>query len=462
MTPSASAHFWWTSKPASLPRVKDRGNVLQVTATRLMAVRSRHCSPLWLIISLFVCAGFFPAFGHAKLSVYLDCKKRSCDSEFIRRELAFLDFVRDPKDAEVHALITKQRSASGRRFELLLYGVGSYAGQDFNLQVATPNDASTDEERRAVLNKLKLGLIPYLLTTDLADSVSVSFNAPTTQTLGDNEDSYDPWNHWVFRSEVGGRIENEDSRKLEETWTSFSANRVTEDWRLGVNVGHKQKDRRFILEDESELEDNTTRTSITAAAIKSLSPKWSVGVGASGQQSTFRNLDLGQRVAAAVEYNIFPYRLSAEKALTFGYFLGATNFSYEATTVFGVLEETRADHGLFAELDIAQTWGDASIALRSAQMLDDPSLYRVTVGGNLSYRIARGLSVSVWGESSLVKDQIYLANASASTSDILLGSAALNTDTETKLGVSLRYTFGSIYNNVVNNRLQGASFARIF
>ena len=133
----------------------------------------------------------FSRLRSCKFVCLLGLQKRSCDSEFIRRELAFLDFVRDPKDAEVHALITKQRSASGRRFELLLYGVGSYAGQDFNLQVATPNDASTDEERRAVLNKLKLGLIPYLLTTDLADSVSVLQRTDYTN-LGDNEDSYDP------------------------------------------------------------------------------------------------------------------------------------------------------------------------------------------------------------------------------------------------------------------------------
>jgi hypothetical protein len=95
-------------------------------------------------------------------------------------------------------------------------------------------------------------------------------------------------------------------------------------------------------------------------------------------------------------------------------------------------------------------------------MLDDTSLYRVSLGGNLSYRVTRGLSVSLWGESSLIKDQFYLADTTASTSDILLGSAALNTDTETRLGVRLRYTFGSVYNSVVNNRIQGSSFARIF
>ena len=435
---------------------------MQFTASRFLTAQSGRRAYLLTLLSLLLCAVLLPATVFAELSVYLDCKKRSCDGEFIRRELAMVDFVRDPKDAQVHALITKQRSASGRRFELLLYGLRSFDGQDFNLQVATPNDASNDQQRRAVLDKLKLGLTPYLLRTSLADSISVNFDAPVTRILADEGDTYDPWNYWVFRSEVGGKMENEDSRKLEETWTSFSANRVTEDWRLGVGIDYKQKNRQFLLEDGSKLDDNTSRNSITAAAIKSLSPNWSVGLGASGQQSTYRNLDLSQRVAAALEYNIFPYRLSAEKALTLGYFLGATNYSYEQTTVFGLLEETRVDHGVFAELDIAQTWGDASIALRSAQMLDDPSLYRVTVGGNLNYRIARGLSVSVWGESSLVKDQIYLANVDASTSDILLGSAALNTDTETKIGISLRYTFGSIYNNIVNNRLQGATFARIY
>ena len=409
-----------------------------------------------------LCSAALPNVAQAELSVFLDCKKRSCDGEFIRRELALLNFVRDPKDADVHALITKQRSAGGRRHEISLYGIGTFSTQDYKLQVATPNNVSNDEERRAVLNKLKLGLVPYLLSTDLADSMSVNFVLPTTPELEATVADRDPWNAWVFRSEVGGRMENEDSRKLDEMWTSFSANRVTDAWRMGLGIGHNQKNRRFVLDDESEIEDNTTITAADAAFIKSITENWSVGAGLSSQRSTYRNLEQGVRAAAALEYNVYPYSLSAEKALTFGYFMGITDFSYEQSTIFGLLQETRADHGLFAELDLAQTWGDVSIELRSAQMLDDPSLYRVSIGGNLSYRVTRGLSVSIWGQSSLIKDQIYLANASATTSDILLGSAALNTDTETRLGVSLRYTFGSIYNGVVNNRMQGASFVRIF
>lgn len=432
--------------------------MLQLTAVAFLAIRS--CAPPTLFFTLLFI--LLPAAGNAELAVFLDCKNRSCDREFVFRELPFIKFARDPKDADVHALITKQRSAGGRRHVLSLYGVANYEGQDLSLNVATPNDASNDQVRRAVLEKLKLGLIPYLLNTDLANSVSVEFNTPTI--AGDNQEApeSDPWNSWVFRSEVGTNMENEDSRRLEEYWGSFSANRVTDEWRMGVGVDHNQKNRRFILEDESELNDDTTRTSLTGAIIKSVSDHWSLGIGASNQKSTYRNLNQGSRLAAAAEYNLFPYRLSAEKALTLGYFVGATEYQYEQITVFGLLEETRMDHGLFAEFDIDQTWGDISVGLRSAQMLDDTSLYRVSLGGNLSYRVTRGLSVSLWGESSLIKDQFYLADTTASTSDILLGSAALNTDTETRLGVRLRYTFGSVYNSVVNNRIQGSSFARIF
>ena len=85
-----------------------------------------------------------------------------------------------PGTCSYHQTAQRQRPT----FELLLYGLRSFDGQDFNLQVATPNDASNDQQRRAVLDKLKLGLTPYLLRTNLADSISANFDAPVTQFRG--------------------------------------------------------------------------------------------------------------------------------------------------------------------------------------------------------------------------------------------------------------------------------------
>ena len=401
-----------------------------------------------------------PSALQANLSVFLDCKRGSCDRDFIKRELPFIDFVRDRRDGDVHILITRQRTAGGRQHELIFYGAGELAKSDYQLNSSSLNTDTQDQIRRGILAKLKLGLTPYLLQTDLADSVSVTFNDIETTSESRTRVTSDPWNGWVFRSEVGAKIENEDSREEEEHWGNFSGSRITDDWRFGFGMGQRQKTRTFQLDDGSSLVDETKNQYIGSQVIKSLSPHWSVGAGFTSGQSTFNNIDRGNRLAVAMEYNVFPYSLSAEKALTFGYYVGINQFQYDELTVLGLNEETLGNHGAFADFDFDQPWGNLSVGIYSAVMLDDPSIYRVTLDAYLRYRIARGLSVRLWGESALVKDQIYLANSSVSTSDILLGSSALDTDTKTKLGLSLEYTFGSAYNSIVNNRLQDSGFSR--
>ena len=431
-------------------------DLLLVVFNSVQHFRTLICCSVFLLLSALT----LPSAAQANLSVFLDCQRGSCDRDFIKRELPFIDFVRDRKDSQVHVLITRQRTAGGRQHELMFYGSGKFEANDYQLRSASLNTDTQDQIRRNVLAKLKLGLTPYLLQTDLADSVSVSFadieepNAPQTRI------EKDPWNGWVFRSEIGGKMEKEDSREEEEHWGSFSTSRVTDDWRLGFGVGQRQKTRTFELDDGSTLVDETVNQYLSSQVIKSLSPKWSVGVAFTSGQSSFNNIDRGNRLAIATEYNLFPYSLSAEKALTFGYYVGINQFQYDQVTIFGLEEETLGNHGAFADFDFDQPWGNLSVGLYSAMMFDDPSLYRVTLDAYLRYRLARGLSVKLWGESALVKDQIYLANTNASTSDILLGSSALDTDSKTKFGLSLEYTFGSAFSSIVNTRLQDSGFGR--
>ena len=401
-----------------------------------------------------------PTLADTNLSVFLDCQKGSCDRDFIKRELPFIDFVRDRKDSQVHVLITRQRTAGGRQHELMFYGSGEFEANVYQLSSASLNTDTKDQIRRNVLAKLKLGLTPFLLQTDLADSLSVSFAAIQEPDAPQTRIARDPWNGWVFRSEIGGKIEKEDSREEEEHWGNFSSSRVTDDWRLGFGLGQRKKTRTFDLDDGSTLIDETVNQYLSSQVIKSLSPKWSVGVAFTSGQSSFNNIDRGNRFAVATEYNLFPYSLSAEKALTFGYYVGINQFQYDQVTIFGLEEETLGNHGAFADFDFEQPWGNLSVGLYSAIMMDDPSLYRVKLDGYLRYRLARGLSVRLWGESALVKDQIYLANTNASTSDILLGSSALDTDSKTKFGLSLEYTFGSAFSSIVNTRLQDSGFGR--
>ena len=88
--------------------------------------------------------------------------------------------------------------------------------------------------------------------------------------------------------------------------------------------------------------------------------------------------------------------------------------------------------------------------------------YSLSLGGDLDYRITKGLSINLWGNYSLTNNQIYLAATEASNEDLLLKTKALDTNTRSNFGLSLKYSFGSIYNNVVNNRLRGSGFTRVY
>ena len=45
---------------------------------------------------------------NGKIKIYLDCD--DCNSSFFRRNLTFVDFVRDAKLADIHVFVTQQRT----------------------------------------------------------------------------------------------------------------------------------------------------------------------------------------------------------------------------------------------------------------------------------------------------------------------------------------------------------------
>ena len=400
-----------------------------------------------------------------RLSVYPDCKRFECPWDYLRNNLNLVDIVRDPEDADIHLLVILEEASNGEMYGLQFIGQTIFEDLSFKTSYFSPEDNTGDMTRKEILRKVRLGLVPFLLDRPESDYLSINIDTENQEQLDHiarGPEKTDPWNCWVFKTEVGMSVEDEDRRDKNEHWGSLNANRTTESYRLGMGYWREKKSQSFILEDGSTLKDDRIRQSITGYAIKSLGDHWGVGLGASQRKSTYRNLDNSFRIASAIEYNVYPYQLTAEKALTFGYFLGHTSFDYELTTILGLDKEKRPDHGLFAEYDVQQPWGFISVRLRTSQFLNDTEYYSLSLGGDLDYRITKGLSINLWGNYSLTKNQIYLAATEASNEDLLLKTKALDTNTRSNFGLSLKYSFGSIYNNVVNNRLRGSGFTRVY
>ena len=398
----------------------------------------------------------------APVRVFIDCRR--CDSEYLRQEITYIDHVRDKEDSEVHVFITREFSGSGTVYELEFLGSDRFSGIDITLGYRSSSTDTRDEQRAGLLRILELGLVRYVLETPQAEGLRVAYQPPKGGVSANTTQVSDPWNSWVFRTRMSTSIREEDRRDSHSFEGFFSASRTTEAWRYGLSIGSSYRESNFVFDDGSTLTDTRRDSGFGAQAVKSLGSHWGIGAGISSRRSTFLNLRPSYRGAVALEYNYFPYSESSKQALRFSYFLGAADLQYQEITVLGRTEESIIDQGILVSFDARKAWGSSELDFEASHLIDDTSKYRIALDGEIDYRILRGLSVSFWGRASLVRDQIYLPGGGATAEEILLQQRALETDFRFEAGLGLSYTFGSIYNNVVNPRLRGATggFHRIF
>ena len=112
-----------------------------------------------------------PGANEATLNLFFDCQGTGCrDMDFFRREVPVVNWVRDREVSDLHVLVTSQTTGGGGRLLTLAFiGRGDLEGEDQTLTISTPGDATGDEQRSAVANRLKRGLVRYLAGTPAAD-----------------------------------------------------------------------------------------------------------------------------------------------------------------------------------------------------------------------------------------------------------------------------------------------------
>lgn len=401
--------------------------------------------------------------GTEALRLYLDCDW-GCDFTFLRSQVTYVNWVRDRRDAEVHILVTIQSGGNSREYTFNFIGLERFEGVDQRLVHASSFTDTDDERRRGIQRLLELGLVRYVLETPQAEGLAVEFENGEEQDEPHTLVVDDPWNHWVYRLRLNTDFRSEDRRDSQSYQASASAGRTTDLWRMGMGVFYSYRESNFEFEDGSTFKNVSRSTNYFGQVIRTLAPHWGVGVGASSRESTFLNLENSYRAAAAIEYNYFPYSESSEREFTFAYFIGGTSLDYEEITVFDKLEETFTDQGAYIAFGMERPWGEAHLDLQYSHFIDDFDRSRIEFSTDIEYHIVRGLSFDVYAGISRIRDQIYLPKGGATDAEVLVARRQLETDLSFRGGIQLRYTFGSIYNNVVNSRLSSESggFSRIF
>lgn len=400
-------------------------------------------------------------------NVFFDCSGRRCNSSYYRTELPWVNWVRLPEDSDVHLIMTSQATgAGGREYQLDFIGSDQFGYQEQLRHQTLPTD--TDREALdGIAHALAVGLLHFASVAGFDPPVAVvaaerAAVDPRARVVAQDEVS-DPWNFWVFR--LGGRTEldGEETRRTNRVDGSFSASRVTPTWKMNYRANVNFNRREIDLADDSAFVDQRTDWGFRQLVAYSLAHHWSVGIQGEVSRVTRFNQDFRAEFTPALEYSVFPYEEATRRALTAFYKIGPAYRNYIDETVFGQSAETRWEQSLELELSQRQPWGDASVRVLASHFLHSADLYNVSFRGELDFRITRGLTVNAEGNISWVNDQIYLSAEGVTDAEALLNLQQRSQDFNYGIEIGFSFQFGSIYNNVVNNRFDGGGgFFRFF
>jgi hypothetical protein len=387
------------------------------------------------------------------IQVFLDCQGFFCDFDHFRREMAFVNWVRDRQDAHVHLLGTSQPTGGGgREFTFAFLGLREFVGRSDTLRYVSRNTDTQTEVRDGQVRIIKLGLMRYVAQTQAGERVQITFETPTeTAAVGPVRD---PWNLWVFTARLGGNFDGESQQQSRSINGSISAIRTAPDVKLEFRLfGNFNRS-------EQELTDTTyvnTSRSMEAEqlVVWSLDDHWSLGFRSSATVSTFFNHDLALRGGPALEFNIYPYDQSTRRQFTILYGPEIATFDYEEVTIFDQTSETLPLHRLDLGLTVRQPWGSISTSAGALQFLHDLSKHRLNLFGSVNVRIVRGLDFRIGGSVARIKDQLYLPKGGLTDEEILVRRRQLGTSFRYFTFMNLSFRFGSRFANVVNPRMGG-------
>lgn len=436
---------------------------------------SQQPNNLWLILS-FIFVLFIalkPVFAQPRNSsllegyrltgppkVFLDCSNLSQGAfslETWSKEVPFISLVSSLEEAQVLIVIESKEEENKVVYTIRFHGLKELQGETDELRTEFPLQTSVEEVNRELRSLIKLGLMRFVGQSSLSRRIQIKFREEVKPTS-----VVDPWNFWVFNLSLNSFFRGEQAYNSRNFYGSFSANRVTPEWKIRLSLGasREQSEYRYghqIIKSTSEGEN------FQSLIVRSLNDHWSIGAYFAATSSTYENIKLSLAPAPAIEYNIFPYSEATRRQLRLLYRLSFTAVSYREETIYFKTKENLWRQSLTAALEVKRRWGTISLSLEGSNYFHDWQQNRVRLSGELSFRLFKGLSISLNGSYSRIHDQLSLPRRGASLEEVLLRRRQLETAYNYNFSISLNYTFGSVLSKIVNPRFgDGGGFSFFF
>ncbi len=401
-----------------------------------------------------------PAPQTGRPRIFLDCNAPNCNNQYFRTEINWVNWVNDRAVADLHVIVgAVNAGGGGRAYQLDFIGVSPtapYEEQQLYDQLGTDTQRETQDGLTLALG---LGIAQWASTHGFRSLVHLQGVDPeqgrATRRVVSQEEVDDPWNLWVFR--LNGNV-NRFAEATSKNWQfngGFNASRFTPTLKLSTNAFANYRRIYRQLSGGREFRDYPLDWRVGQLVAYSVADHWSVGLTGQVARQTQNNQQIQVAVSPAIEYSFFPYEEATRRSLTVFYTVGTVWQDYIERSIYGEYYELRYQQSIAVSFDSNQPWGNAGVSIRASHYLHDFDLYNRSLQGNVSYRITRGVNVFANGNISWLTDQIYLPAGGATDEQALLNLRRQATDREYGFSVGLQFQFGSIFNNVVNNRFTG-------
>jgi hypothetical protein len=387
-----------------------------------------------------------------RLSIFVDWQDAEYDYiDFFKTEIPWVTYALDRAVCDVFILITTQETGSGgTEYTLTIFGRQKYEGMNDTLVFILGKDQSEDDERSAVVQKLKLGLVRYASRTDAADHISISqlTASPSPAPV------VDKWDHWVFSISANGYLNGVQVSHYNNFYGDLSANRITEGWKLGLYAGGSYNYNIFKLDSVTTYIDSSRSYYAEASLTRSLTRHWSVRALADCESSSYSNLGLHLVAGPSAEYSVFPYSEATRRELKV---ICSTRYVYNQyleETIYDKWGESLYRQALSLSIDTKQPWGSIYTVIGGSVYLHDLHKNSISITSTLSLQIIRGLSFNLTGYVYLLHDQLALPKRGMTPEEILLQIKELSSQYRYYASVGLSYSFGSLFSSVVNTRFE--------
>lgn len=387
-------------------------------------------------------------------NVFINCW--FCDMNYIKEQIPIVNYVNERKESDIELLFTSRvTGAGGNEYIIYFYGNKMFEGITDTIVFYTTPSESDDFVRTKIVNAIKLGLVKYLAKTPIADQLIISFKTQTeNETIVE-----DDWNFWVFSTSLNGNFSGQERSNYYYFNGTISASRTTEELKLIFRLFNSYNESNFKFDSpEGEIKYTSISRSqnFKAYSYFAIDNHWSWGLEAEANKSTFLNIDYSLNISPAIEFNIFPYSESNKRQLRIAYQISPTFNRYISETIFFKTKEFLISQELNSNFTLIESWGTTNISLTGANYFHDMNKYELEFYTSLSWQLFKGFSFSVYGGYSKIRNQIYLPREGATYEEVLLQRKQLETGYSYWGGFGVSFTFGSIYNNIVNPRFGGS------